>query len=666
MSIERAELVPAGLALLNGNEAIARGALEGGVRYSSSYPGAPASEILEAMVGHARQHDIYVEWSVNEKVALEGAAAASYAGIRSMCAMKANGLNVVADFLMSLSLAGVRAGLVLVVCDDPAGHSSTNEEDSRFYSLLADIPLFEPSDFQEAKDMVVEALELSEKIGLVCIVRGVTRIAHARGNVRLGPVSLPREKARVDLSKRYITWPTFHPEQRRKMAVARRLVEDFSFNRYEGPRDARVVVVTTGTGVVYSREAIHSLDLGDRVGIIKVGTTWPLPENLILRHLAHAERVLIAEEVEPFLERNVKNLAAQKLDGNLPAFFGKESGHIRGTLGPGIGELDPDVVRRALAAVAGPTVTSPEELEEGGLAGPTGGAGAGVEAPAVSSPIAAPLEVTVPNRELAFCPGCPHRASYWAMRTALQIDGRDGFVVGDIGCLTLGLGPTGYNILQTLHCMGSAMGISTGFGKLDRFGFDQPVIGVIGDSTFFHAGIPGLVNARYTQSNFLCIVMDNEATAMTGFQPHPGTGKNAMGEDAPRVDIARICEALDLPVFVADPYQVEETTQIICRLLRMNGVKVLILRRTCILVTRRQQVPPQYYVDQTVCLGDACGCARFCTRVFGCPANIWDAEAGKARIDEVICNGCGVCADLCPRGAIRKKVRGADDADDAA
>jgi indolepyruvate ferredoxin oxidoreductase alpha subunit len=256
-----------------------------------------------------------------------------------------------------------------------------------------------------------------------------------------------------------------------------------------------------------------------------------------------------------------------------------------------------------------------------------------------------------------FCTGCPHRASLWAIKSALKLDGRDGFVTGDIGCYSIGAGPAGYFQLKTIHCMGGGIGLANGFGKLGQFAFDQPVIAVCGDSTFYHAAIPALINARVNNSNVLMVVLDNGGTAMTGFQPHPGSGCDALGRPAPTVEIEQICKGIGVEVRVRDPFEISQAVQDIYDMLQENGPRVMVFRRRCFRIEAKEKLQKKYYVDQAKCIGDDCGCARFCSRVFNCPGIIWDQEAQKAKIDEVVCTGCGVCATLCPGGAII--VRGA-------
>ncbi len=404
--------------LLMGNEAIARGALEAGVGFASAYPGTPSSEIIGSLAEAAKEAGIYVEWSVNEKVALEAAAAASFAGVRAIVAMKQNGLNVASDFLMTLNLTGTNAGLVLVVSDDPSAHSSTNEQDSRPIAKWADLPLLEPATFQEAKDMTRWAFELSEELKTVCLVRGVTRVSHARGDVRLGELTPPSRPGRFaptsPVQFASLPAPLKHSLLHQKLAKAQELFETSPFNWYRGPEKPELLMVTCGSGWFYSLEAVKALGLEDSVGILKLGTTWPLPEKLVLEHLAQAEKVLVVEEIDPFLEGNLKELVGGNLSAVGPlTFYGKRSGHL-----PAVGELNPDLVLGALATVLGvEKPAQPREYVE--------------KAEALTG-------LVTHARVVGFCAGCPHRATFWSVKNALKLDGRGGFVTGDIGCYTHG------------------------------------------------------------------------------------------------------------------------------------------------------------------------------------------------------------------------------------
>ncbi|NIO04172.1 MAG: indolepyruvate ferredoxin oxidoreductase [Proteobacteria bacterium] len=618
--------------LLMGNEAIARGAIEGGVKVCAAYPGNPSSEIIGTLAKIGPELDIYVEWSANEKVALEVAAAASFAGIRGLAAMKQNGLNVASDFLFNLNLTGSIGGLVVVVCDDPGAISSTNEEDTRAYAKIGDLPLLEPSTVQEAKSMIPFAFELSEELGLPCLVRSVTRISHARGSVELDdPVPLSR-RPHFNTGRPLVNVPAlaFHRKLRAKLHRCRDIFETSEFNEYLGPEQPEALIVASGTPGAYAQETLNLLKAEDRVGIIKLGTTWPLPESFLVRQLRRADVILVAEDVDTFLETNLKALCAQKgRELGIKRFLGRGSGTL-----PDVGEITPDCLTTAVAEI----------LKISYEARPPEYARTAQEA----------VSRYAPTRQVGFCAGCPHRAAYWCVKTALALDGRDGFLVGDIGCYSLGFGPSGFEQMKTLHSMGSGAGIAGGMGQLARFGFDQPVMTVCGDSTFYHAALPALFNAIYNQANFLMLILDNSATAMTGFQPHPGTGQNAMGRQAPVVDIEAVCRTLGARIEVADPYDLQGTIEAVNRLLvDEKGVKVLILRQLCALVrANRGEKLYQVRVDQERCLGDGCGCNRLCTRVFRCPGLIWDKEKGRAGIDDAICTGCGVCGEICPQSAI--------------
>lgn len=632
--------------LFIGNEAIARGALEAGIGFAAAYPGTPSSEIIGSLAQVAKDLGIYVEWSINEIVALEAAAGASFAGIRALAAMKQNGVNVACDFLSNLVMSGIgRAGLVLVVCDDPSAISSSNEQDTRPIAKWLDIPLVEPGDFQEAKDMTRWLFDLSEELGTICMLRSVTRIAHARGNVKLGELPLIKHKAFFDqahdllnmLPTKYIPVPSpvRHLFQHMRLNKAREKFEQAPFNRYVGPQSPELLLVTCGSCWLYSLDAVKALEVEDRVGILKLGTLWPLPEKFLGNHITKVQKILFVEEIDPFLEQSIMEFVAG-LPGidRLPSFYGKRSGHLNA-----YGELNPDMVIKAISSILGLTY-QPRPTD-------------------YNSKAESLKKSHVPERTMTFCPGCPHRATFWAIKNALKLDGRKGVVTGDIGCYSMALGPAGFMQVRTMHCMGAGVGVANGLGKLGQFGFDQPVLAVVGDSTFYHAVIPALINGVYNRSDFTLVILDNNATAMTGFQPHPGTGMTAMGEPTSVVSMEALCRSLGARVEICDPFDLESTKATLLDMMaKGGGARVVIMRRECELVrSKKQKAPYRVYVDEKKCIGESCGCDRLCTRVFLCPGLIWDKRTGKATIDDVICAGCGVCADICPRGAIVKEVR---------
>lgn len=632
--------------LFIGNEAIARGALEAGISFAAAYPGTPSSEIIGSLAQIAKDVGIYVEWSVNEMVAMEAAAGASFAGLRALAAMKQNGVNVISDFLANLVMSGIgNGGLVLVSCDDPSAISSSNEQDTRTIAKWLDIPLVEPGDFQEAKDMTKWLFDLSEELGTICMLRSVTRIAHARGNVRLGNLPDTKRRAYFDqvhdlknvMPTKYIPVPSpvRHFFQHMKLSKAKEKFESSPFNKYVGPQTPELLLITCGSCWLYSLDAVKALKLENKIGILKLGTLWPLPEKLLEKHLKQAQKILFVEEIDPFLEQSVMEFSAglTELDSR-PTFYGKRSGHLNA-----YGELNPDMVIKAICNILGLTYQSrPSDY---------------------SSKAESIRKGYVPERSMTFCPGCPHRATFWAIKNALKLDGRNGIVTGDIGCYSMAIGPAGFFQVRTMHCMGAGAGIANGLGKLAQFGFDQPVLAVVGDSTFYHATIPALINGVYNQSNFILVILDNNATAMTGFQPHPGTGTTAMGEPTKIVSMEKLCNSLGARVEVCDPFDLKTTTATLLDMMAEGGgAKVIIMRHECELVrSKKQAAPYKVYVDQEKCIGEDCGCNRLCTRVFLCPGLIWDKKAGKSKIDEVICAGCGVCADICPRGAIIKEAR---------
>jgi indolepyruvate ferredoxin oxidoreductase alpha subunit len=626
-----------------GNEAIARGALEAGVSVAAGYPGTPSSEIIETLARAAEARNLYVEWSTNEKIALEVAAAASFAGLRGLAVMKQNGVNVASDFLLHLAGSGTRGGMVLIPCDDPGALSSINEGESRHFARLVEIPLLEPGDFQEAKDMVKWAFELSEELQSLVMLRSVTRLSHASGDVTFGELPETRPEAAFKCDG-FILDPNEgavisapvdykHGQQHAKLKRAEELFEVSPFNTYTGPEKPELLVITSSACNLYSKEAIQLLGVKDRVGLLKLGTTWPIPPKLVGKHMGRTGKVLIVEEVVCFLEDQVKILAAEI--GNeigTKTFYGKRDGSL-----PMVGELNPDHVAAALSKILGVDIEAvPEDYTNRTQAAAFGGA---------------------PNRELTFCPGCPHRASFWSIHNVLELDNREGFVCGDIGCYTMAVLPAGFSTLKTVHAMGSGTGVASGFGKLGQFGLDQPVLSVCGDSTFFHSAIPALINAVHHKSDITMVLLDNSGTGMTGFQSHPGLTTDALGEEAPAIDPAEVCRSIGTRVEIADPFDIETTQATLLDLLQdKKGVKVLVLRQICALSPEKKgKKLYEMTLDQEICVGENCGCNRLCTRIFRCPGLVWDHDKKAAKIDEVICTGCGVCASICPSGAIQRK-----------
>lgn len=619
--------------LLMGNEALARGILEGGASFVAGYPGNPSSEIIGTLLQTAAARPVHVEWSTNEMVAAEAAAGASFAGLRAAAVMKENGINVCADFLATLAVSGVRGGYVVVVCDDPGPLTSSNEGDTRLFAQALEIPIVEPSTPQEAKDMTRWAFRVSEERSTPVIVRSVSRLSHGRAGVELGVIPEPPSGAGFDTERPLLCLPRVaavsHPLVHERLRAVRGDFEDSVFNDYEGPESPELLVIASGLSVLYAREAVSALEMEDRVGVAKVGTVWPLPEEKLGEALRRSGRILVVEQIEPFLEEKVKVLHSD-LAGELGGrdIYGRRSGHM-----PETGDISADTVSDALVAILG----------------------GGRRADAAFKEKAAEVQAQLPPRDISFCRGCPHRASFWAIRTALELDGRNGFVVGDIGCYGLAAGPTGYQQIKVVHCMGSGIGNASGFGVLREMGMEQPVVAVAGDSTFFAACLPGVINARNNGAEAVFIILDNSVTAMTGFQSHPGSSFGPGGEAQEPLRPEDVCRGLGVDTSVFDPVvDVKEVVEAVYDGLQRPGIQALVLRRTCSTFEDRMGMASSVVaeVDEEVCVGETCGCDRFCTRVVGCSGNRWDEEKGRAYIDPGFCNGCGLCVELCSWGAI--------------
>ena len=605
--------------LLLGNEAIARGALEAGVGYVSGYPGTPSTEALEALIEASSELGFYAEISTNEKVALEVALGASLCGGRAMATMKHVGLNVAADTFMSIGYSGVEGGLVILVADDPYAHSSQNEQDTRLYGMHAYIPVLEPWEPNEAKEVVKYAFEMSERHKTAVIVRSTTRLSHTRSEVVLGELASPvlGEGFRRDFS-RWVLLPAnsrrLHGEALERADKISRVESAFSW-LYEG--HGEVGIVASGIAYGYVREALKDLNLD--VPLLKLSLTYPLPRSLVedFFNLAQKE-IVVVEELDPVVELQLRSLADEL----------EYSGRIRGKdLLPRVGELNTIVVKKTLADIFGLSFVEPELFH---------------------------LEVNVPPRPPTLCPGCGHRAMFYAIKMASKRMHIKGVYPGDIGCYTLGFFPP-FRLVDTSYCMGSGLGIGLGVSKASS---DEVVIATIGDSTFFHAGIPALIDAVYNSHPVVLVVMDNSLTAMTGHQPHPGTGFGYKGEQRPKVYIEDVARAIGVKfVRIVDPYDVKRAIRVLSEAINWvkenNAPAVVIARKLCALYEYRQKlrrgekVTP-YYVDEKTCTG-----CRVCTDMFGCPAI--SMKDNKAFIISDICVGCGVCAEICPFNAIKKE-----------
>ena len=601
-------------ALLLGNEAIALGAIEAGVAVATTYPGTPSSEIGNTLFRVARNVGMYFEFSVNEKVAVEVAAAASASGLRAFTFMKHVGLNVASDAFMTLAYVGVRGGFVLVSADDPSCHSSQNEQDNRYYAVLANVPMLEPATPQEAKDMLIYAYDLSEDLELPVILRTTTRVSHVRGVVIAGKRREIKRTGHFEKNpERFVTVPA--NARRRHIALlehmkkAMEISERCPFTHVIG--DGDLGIICSGASYNYVIDVVKEYNID--CSVLRIGMTHPVPESTVREFISGREKVIIVEELEPYLEKEVYYIA--KKYGCDVEILGKISGHF-----PRNFEYDNDVVADGILKILGRT------RESRGL----------------QSKFNAPLRPPV------LCPGCPHRASYYAVKKALR--GKDVIFSTDIGCYTLGI----QHPLRTadyLLCMGSSIGTGCGFSKAT----EQVVVSFIGDSTFFHAGIPGMINAIYNKAHLIYIILDNRTTAMTGHQPHPGTGITGMGEGTRQIMPEDIAKAVGVEyVRVVNPMKIDDMVQAVKEASEHKGVSVIVARAPCALLEARakREQRNKYYIDQ-----DLCKRCLVCVNQFACPAIYIDN--GQVMIDSVLCVGCGVCAQVCPFNAIKEKKSGA-------
>jgi indolepyruvate ferredoxin oxidoreductase alpha subunit len=596
--------------LLMGNEAIGLGLVEAGVTLAASYPGTPASEILAAVVAFAQETgvDLYAEWSVNEKVAFEVALANSMSGRRSAVSMKQVGLNVASDPFMRAAYLGVKGGLVVIAADDPGPHSSQTEQDSRFFAMFARVPVLDPSSPQEAKDMVAQALELSERFELPVMLRPTTRVCHARQNVPCGPPQILNRPARFAKDpRRWCATPQFVLELHRLLndkidQIA--AVPEFAPRLTAGDGSfPRTCIIASGVAFAHTWDWLEALGLRGRVDFYQVTMPYPLNRDFISRINSQYNKILVIEETYPVIELQLTN----------PRVQGRTLGPV-----PRAGELTPDVIRPVLEAF----LSVPAKR----LPGPPGG-----------------------GDRPTLCAGCAHRAAFYAIKETFPA----GIFPSDIGCYTLGLN---LGAVDTCHCMGAGISQAAGFYRAHIAGGGEfpPIVATIGDSTFFHAGIPALLNAVFHRARFILVILDNATTAMTGHQPTPEVGLTAMGEKVRPVlisDLVKACGAGFLRL--ADPYDVPAFMELLreadayCRR-PAGGVAVVIAQHPCVLDQEARRSQAAYIMQVTA---DCTGC-RHCLDEFECPALSLDEGDGRVVIDAARCIGCGVCVHVCPEGAI--------------
>jgi len=597
---------------LLGNEAIARGAIEAGIAVATCYPGTPSSEIPDNLFAMYKEGGFYFEYSTNEKVALEVAAGAAISGVRSMCTMKHVGMNVASDSLMTLAYLGVNGGMVIVNADDPSLFSSQNEQDNRYYARLSGLPMIEPTTAQEMKDMTVAAFDLSEQLKLPVILRTTTRLNHLRGVVKFGTIQAVNPKGFFKKDPfHYVAVPAVSRNLHRilvdKYEQALELSEVSGYNRIIGK--GRWGIVTSGVCMNYVQDAIDDLGIGDKVTILRLGFSYPMPKDLIGEFLRGAEKVLVVEELEPVMENDIRSIAQSKGIG-IP-INGKGDG-----LFSRLYELDPGLVRRTIASYFGVDDTSPEAVDVGDIP-------------------------DLPRRPPNLCAGCPHRAMYYAVK---KVYGTDAIYPSDIGCYTLGMLPP-LSMADIVICMGGSVGSSCGISRVT----DQRVVSFIGDSTFFHAGIPGLINAVHNNHKFTLVILDNGTTAMTGHQPHPGVDTAPMGVETTQISIESVVRGCGVEhVQVVNPLRIKKSIAAAQASKDFDGISVIISQEPCPLyarVVKGAKKARAFYVNQ-----DKCTQHRDCINLLACPA-IYRAD-GKTMINENLCIGCSVCAQICPDNAI--------------
>lgn len=584
--------------LMTGNEAIARGAYEAGVRFASAYPGTPSTEILENVVLYKK--DVYCEWAPNEKVALESAIGAAIAGARSLSAMKHVGVNVAADALFTFAYTGTNGGLVLVSADDPGMHSSQNEQDNRNYASFARVLMLEPSDSQEAKDMTKLGFELSEKFDTPVMLRVTTRICHSKSLVEFED---RKEKDMVKYAKnisKYVATPG-NGKVMRKMLVERiKAMEEYSNEtpiNYIEYNNKDLGIVTSGVAFEYAKEVF-----GDTASYLKLGMTFPLPMTKIKEFSMNVKRLIVIEELDPYIENQIK-IAGIKCEGK--------------NLIPEFDELNPDIIRSSILGISSDTLS---------------------------------LDLKAVVRPPTMCAGCPHRGFFHVLSKRKNV-----MISGDIGCYTLGSAAPLF-AMDTCICMGAS--VSAGHGAAVAFknaGEDTRVVSVIGDSTFFHSGITGLINVVYNKSNEVTVILDNRITGMTGHQENPGTGYTLMGETALQVDIEQLCLAIGIKkdnLHIVNPLDLKETEAALAEALSKDEPSVIITKWPCILKKFSNEDKRDYDLSIKKCRidQDKCTKCKTCVRT-GCPA----IKAGTIiEIDESMCTGCSVCYQVCKFESIVK------------
>lgn len=585
---------------MTGNEAVARGCYEAGVAYASAYPGTPSTEILENVADY--KEFIVSEWAPNEKVALETAIGASLAGGRALAAMKHVGVNVAADPLFTIGYTGVTGGLVLVSADDPGCHSSQNEQDNRYYAKFSKIACIEPSDSQESKDYIKAAFDISEEFDVPVLFRMTTRVCHSKSLVTFGERTEKDIIPYVKQPKKFISAPAnakaLHPIVEEKLKKLEVFSNETPLNSIEW-NDKKIGVITSGVAYSYAKEVF-----GDKVSYLKIGFSHPLPMAKMKAFAKEVETLYVIEELEPYMEEQLKAEGV--------ACIGKEKI-------PRCGELNPDIIAKALLGEERETLAIPEDK--------------------------------VVGRPPTLCAGCPHRGFFYTLSKKKNV-----VITGDIGCYTLGSAEP-LNATDSVICMGASISMGHGAKKVfDKFNVDKKVVSVIGDSTFFHTGINSLINVAYNNSNTVSVILDNRITGMTGHQENPGTGFSLMGDETNQIDLPALVAAVGIKHIVSvNPLHLEEMNKAIDDAFAFEGPSVIITRWPCVLKKFSEQDKKEFDLSHKICHVDveACKGCKVCTKT-GCPAISFDKATKKASIDPHMCVGCQVCLQACPFKAIKK------------
>jgi len=612
------------------NQAIARAAIEAGVKIVTGYPGTPTSEIIETLALVADSLGIHVEWAVNEKVGLEIASTAAIAGVRGMTVMKHVGLNVASDILMVLGLSGVNGGMVIVVGDDPGGWVSQNEQDSRLFARMADLPMFEPSTPQEALRMTLRAFELSERLKLPILVRTTLKVSHSSGIVTLGPIAKSKTKGEYvkDTSRYYVAdvvAQARHEWQHKQMQQARAILKSLNLNPLYLKKSQKLGIVASGAAYNYAAEAVRNLNLQHKVALLKVETSHPLPDDKMKKLLRSTKELLVVEETEPLMEDHLRMLSYELPQGHHAIIHGKRDGAL-----PETNELSYEIVVSRFSRLTGVRQRQNKVESDARLA----------------------IAEAVPPRGWTLCAGCPHIGTFYALKMLARKTTKGRIAnLGDIGCIGLAALPPLENV-DSSFCMGSSIAQASG---LAYAGVDLPIVASIGDSTFFHSGITPLIDAVVNNAHVCILICDNETTAMTGHQPHPGIGVSATGKSTRKVEIEDVVRAIGVEhVETTNSFDIIEIYRAIDRALKHDGPSVVISKGRCAEITRREArklgaALLSFVVHSEKCKGAAC---MVCIREFGCPAIIWNGASGKAAIEPSLCVSCGLCADVCVFRAI--------------